>query len=127
MRLRVIVHPLLFIASVFFQHRAGPGGKGHSAAGVTAPEGTTVAVREDTSEVGSGSYPAHQIPTFVVSVRHPAVSADEIARRLRVRPYAVFGRVKEDAFLIDPRTVQEDELEETSRALTEVLEGGHGG
>jgi L-seryl-tRNA(Ser) seleniumtransferase len=91
------------------------------------PEGAAVEVREDFSEVGSGAYPAHQIPTHVVSVRHREIPAAEIAYRMRMRPYAVFARVKDDALLIDPRTVQADELSETAAAVREALEAGHGG
>jgi L-seryl-tRNA(Ser) seleniumtransferase len=97
------------------------------AALIGEPARTVVEVHEDSSEVGSGSYPAHQIPTFVVSVRHESIPAGEIARRLRMRPYAVFARVKDDALLIDPRTVQEGEAEEVATAVREVLEDGHGG
>jgi len=84
-------------------------------------EGATVEVREDASEVGSGSYPAHQIPTFVVAVRHAALSAEEIALALRRRALSVFARIKQDQVLIDPRTVQDGEGSEVAAALREVL------
>ena len=86
-------------------------------------EGATVEVLEDASEVGSGSYPAHQIPTFVVAISHVTLPAEEIAIRLRHRPLGVFARIKHDRVLIDPRTVQDGEGPEVAEAVREVLGG----
>jgi L-seryl-tRNA(Ser) seleniumtransferase len=86
--------------------------------------GVAVEVHEDASEVGSGAYPAHQIPTFVVSLRPAGIGAEELALRLRRRPFAVFARVKQDAVLLDPRTVQDGEAEEIAKAVREVCGDG---
>ncbi len=85
--------------------------------------GGAVEVREDTSEVGSGAYPAHQLPTWVVAVSHPSLSAGELALRLRMRPVAVFTRVRKHQVLLDPRTVQEWEMDEVAEAVRETLGG----
>ncbi|MHC4469390.1 MAG: L-seryl-tRNA(Sec) selenium transferase [Planctomycetota bacterium] len=85
------------------------------------PDGASIEVLEDTSEVGSGSYPAHQIPTFVVAIAHDTLPAEEIALRLRRRPLGVFGRIKHDQVLLDPRTIQEGEEAEVAEAVREVV------
>ena len=84
-------------------------------------ERATVEVVEETSEVGSGSYPAHQIATFAVAVTHESIPADEIAHRLRMLPLPVFARVRKDRLLLDPRTVQDGEEAEAAAALKEAL------
>jgi L-seryl-tRNA(Ser) seleniumtransferase len=84
-------------------------------------DGVTMEVGEDTSEVGSGSYPAHQIPTFTVRLAFTKHHADDVARRLRCRPLAVFARIHHDQLVIDPRTLQRGEVAEVAGAIREVL------
>ncbi|MEN8149397.1 MAG: L-seryl-tRNA(Sec) selenium transferase, partial [Planctomycetota bacterium] len=83
--------------------------------------GATIEVGEDTSEVGSGAFPAHQIRTFTVKISPTGRHADEIARALRLRPLAVFTRIHHDRIVIDPRTLQEGEVAEVAEAVREVL------
>ncbi|MCU0727491.1 MAG: L-seryl-tRNA(Sec) selenium transferase, partial [Planctomycetes bacterium] len=90
------------------------------AAGIGAVVGLTVEVFESTSEVGSGSYPAHQIPTFVAAVAHATVPVEELAKRLRMRPYGVFARIHEGRLVFDPRTLQEGEVAELAKAVREA-------
>jgi L-seryl-tRNA(Ser) seleniumtransferase len=88
---------------------------------IGAVPGVTVEVVEETSEVGSGAFPAHEIPTFVVSIDAPGLSTEELALDLRKRALPVFARVKKDRLLLDPRTVQDDELSEVAEAVREEL------
>ncbi len=83
--------------------------------------GATVTVRQDQSEVGSGAYPAHSLPTFVVAVQSSKVPVEDLARRLRRRPLGVFARISDDRLLLDPRTLQEGEAAEAAAAVREVL------
>ena len=72
-------------------------------------EVTTVPER---SQVGGGSLPGEDLPTVCVALR-PATgspSPDEIAARLRIHTPAVFARIKSDAVLFDPRTLDEEEV-----------------
>ncbi|HEY8744013.1 MAG TPA: L-seryl-tRNA(Sec) selenium transferase, partial [Chloroflexota bacterium] len=75
-----------------------------TAAGVAA----TVIPGEST--VGGGSAPEETLPTSLLALAVPAV--EEFARRLRTGRPAIVGRIRREAFLLDPRTVgpQEDEL-----------------
>jgi L-seryl-tRNA(Ser) seleniumtransferase len=75
---------------------------------------------EDSSRLGSGSLPEKNIPTRVVSLRHAALSAGELAARLRQHRPPVFTRIQDDRVLLDPRTLQPgdaDEIEAAVRAL----------
>jgi len=80
-----------------------------------------VEVIDGHSQVGSGSVPAEELPTRLLAVGPEAISAEELARRLREHDPAVVTRIHHDAVLFDPRTIQPDEDEAVCRALTEVL------
>jgi L-seryl-tRNA(Ser) seleniumtransferase len=83
--------------------------------------GARVEVVQEASEVGSGSYPAHQIATVVVAVDHESLPAEEIARRLRLQSLPVFARLKKDRLLLDPRTIQDGEEVEAAAAIREAV------
>jgi len=68
-------------------------------------EGLAVDVAAGESQPGSGSAPGVVLPTFVVRVRHAALSDAELALRLREAPVPVFARVQEGRVLVDPRTL----------------------
>jgi L-seryl-tRNA(Ser) seleniumtransferase len=72
------------------------------------------------SLVGGGSAPTSTLPTFLLAVTAHALSADELAGRLRQATPAVVARVEEGRVLLDLRTVFEDEEQELVRALAEV-------
>ena len=76
---------------------------------------TTLAER---SQVGGGSLPGEDLPTTCVSLRAitGSPSPDEIAARLRRHTPPVFARIKSDAVLFDPRTVERDEIDIIIRA-----------
>jgi L-seryl-tRNA(Ser) seleniumtransferase len=91
--------------------------------GLNGIEGVRTEVIEATSESGSGSYPAHSIPTFVAAVESESMNADDLALALRRRPIAVFTRVKEGRVRLDPRTMQEGEDAQVVEAVREVTQG----
>ena len=72
--------------------------------------GLIAVVSEGTSQVGGGTMPDVQLPTFLVSISHPEVSAEHIARKLRTEysPAIVVRKQKEEVH-IDLRTVTSEE------------------
>ncbi len=64
-----------------------------------------VVVNSGEAQVGSGSVPTEAVPTKVVSVRVPGMSADELARSLRMSDPPIFTRIRDDRVLIDAKTV----------------------
>lgn len=88
----------------------------------------TIELTESHSEMGSGALPAVPLPTTCVAVTPQGLSAQglsatRLARRLRFHSPPCFTRVKDDAVLIDPRTLQEGEDEEIVIALVTQLMG----
>jgi L-seryl-tRNA(Ser) seleniumtransferase len=88
---------------------------------VMLPLGASIEVEEDSSEVGSGSLAAVSVPTLVVSISMSSMHAEEMARRLRVARTPVFGRIKEEKFLLDGRTIRDDEVELVVESYKEIL------
>jgi L-seryl-tRNA(Ser) seleniumtransferase len=77
------------------------------AAAVAAVEVEAVA---DRAAVGGGSLPGFELPTWAVALRAPC-GADRLAARLRAAPVPVLSRIRDDAVLLDARTLLEgDEL-----------------
>lgn len=66
---------------------------------------------------GAGSAPGVDLPTALVVLHHPVLSADEIDERLRASDPPVVARIEHDAVVIDLRTVRPDEEHELMDSL----------
>lgn len=82
----------------------------------SAPKADVV-IRTDQAQIGSGSVPAEPLPTKVVSVAVPGMSADDLARALRLAEPPVFTRIRDGRVLIDAKTVQRGEAKAIGKAL----------
>ena len=72
------------------------------------------------SLIGGGSAPTSTLPTFLLAITAQALSADELAARLRASNPAVVGRVDEGRLLLDLRTVFKEEEPEIVNALLSI-------
>jgi len=63
------------------------------------------------SKAGGGSLPLLELPSCCVGITIAAVSPNAIEKRLRQNNPPIIGRIENDMFLLDPRTVLEDELD----------------
>jgi len=57
------------------------------------------------SALGGGAAPSAVLPTRLIALSHPDLSADELCARLRASDPPVIARVEEGRVLIDLRTV----------------------
>jgi L-seryl-tRNA(Ser) seleniumtransferase len=64
-----------------------------------------ISLEDATSQIGSGALPTEEIPTKVVAISHHTMSADHIAERFRAARPPIIGRIKDDRFLLDLRTI----------------------
>jgi L-seryl-tRNA(Ser) seleniumtransferase len=80
-----------------------------------------VATTDGFSQVGSGSLPAQNIPTTLVSLRPANMDIEEFTLRLRNSPTPVFARVEQDRVLIDPRTLQENDEQELIEEIADIM------
>jgi len=68
-----------------------------------------IQIIEGKSVIGGGSAPDVQPPTFLISLAHERFSAAHLDQTLRRSNPPVIGRIVEDKFVLDLRTVFEDE------------------
>ena len=85
------------------------------------PAAVMVAVEDGESQVGSGAVPVETLPSKVLAVQAPGLSAEELARRLRLLTPPIFARIHKDAVLFDFRTIQPGEDAVVEKALIELL------
>jgi L-seryl-tRNA(Ser) seleniumtransferase len=71
--------------------------------------GYTVNVESGQSQVGSGALPAHGIPTRLVAITHASIKPEAIFKRFLESDPPIVGRVKNEKFILDPRTIERAE------------------
>ena len=81
-----------------------------------------IQVVDHTSKAGGGSLPLLELPTKGVAIRVNGLSVNTIEVFMRARDIPIIGRIEDDAFLVDLRTVQEDEIELITAAFKALME-----
>jgi L-seryl-tRNA(Ser) seleniumtransferase len=77
---------------------------------------------ERSSKAGGGALPLLQIPSKCVAVVIKGISTAALERYLRANEPPIIGRIEEDCFVIDLRTVQKDELPIIQNAFENFLQ-----
>ncbi len=67
----------------------------------------TCEIIESTSQIGSGALPTEELPTLAIRVTHPKISASAIAEIFRRARPPIIGRVTDDRFQLDLRTIDD--------------------
>ncbi len=70
----------------------------------------TAEIIQDMSEAGSGSLAGYKLPTWGIALHVEGKSAAELAACLRLGEPPVLGRIQEEVFLLDCRTIRKDEF-----------------
>lgn len=73
------------------------------------------------SRVGGGSLPMLDLPSKCVGVRVHGMSPNAVERHMRGNAPPVIGRLEEDLFMMDLRTIQNDELGVIKAAFEKML------
>ncbi|MGD0743856.1 MAG: L-seryl-tRNA(Sec) selenium transferase [Verrucomicrobiota bacterium] len=79
-----------------------------------------VEIADSRAFLGSGSLPTEAIPSFVVTVSLPEMSASEQARRLRLDRACVFGRIENDRVCLDVRTLTDEQVPLVAAAVGRI-------
>ena len=61
------------------------------------------------SQVGGGALPLAELPTWLLAIRSAECSAQELEKGLRQQPVPVIGRIAKGDFLLDLRTVADND------------------
>ncbi|QGG46952.1 L-seryl-tRNA(Sec) selenium transferase [Heliorestis convoluta] len=75
-----------------------------------------------TSQVGGGTLPEMELPTWLIQFRSKDISTQELADVLRSLEIPVIGRLRDQAFCIDMRTIREREEKDLCRSLQEAFQ-----
>lgn len=85
--------------------------------------GIQVEVIDGFSEVGGGSLPGESLPTKLVALTSDSQSPLDLAKAFRVSDPPVFGRVGDDMFLLDLRTVEDSDIPAILQAADGIFAG----
>ena len=77
-------------------------------------------LRDGESVFGGGSAPGETLPTKLLAVQVKDMSAQELAKRLRLQPVPVIARVEDDRVVLDLRTVFPEQDAAVAEALLRV-------
>lgn len=73
------------------------------------------------SKAGGGSLPLIDLPSKCIAIKIAGMSANYLERNMRENMPPIIGRIEDDNFIMDLRTVQEDELIIIKDAVTAIL------
>ncbi len=73
------------------------------------------------SKAGGGSLPLLDLPSCCVGVRMPGRSTNAVEHWMRNHTPPIIGTIEDDRFTMDPRTLQEEELELIESAFAAML------
>jgi L-seryl-tRNA(Ser) seleniumtransferase len=76
---------------------------------------------ERTSKTGGGALPLMQLPSLCVGVQIKGISPNALEKTMRTNDPPVIGRIEDDLFIMDPRTIQKDELSIIVTAFENLL------
>ena len=84
-------------------------------------ERASVSLCETTATVGGGALPLAELPGWAISLAPGDISLNELTERLRACDPPVIGRIRDDRFLIDPRTLPADDEDLLLHAMNQVF------
>ncbi len=73
------------------------------------------------SRVGGGALPLQDLPSRCAGIRVKGISVNTIERFMREHPPPIIGRIEDDLFVMDLRTIGEDELPVIETAFKSLL------
>ncbi len=81
------------------------------------PASVTLSMEKGISQVGGGALPLAELPTVMIVVRVDGLSPQELERKLRNAPVPVIGRICRGDYLLDLRTILDNDLEDLLSSL----------
>jgi len=73
------------------------------------------------SRPGGGAFPLQKLPSKGVGVKVQGISANAVEKKMRGNDIPIIGRIEEDRFIMDLRTIQDDELPIIKNAFENML------
>jgi L-seryl-tRNA(Ser) seleniumtransferase len=82
-----------------------------------------ISVLDLSSRVGGGALPLLELPSKCVGIKTASFSANAIDRFMRTQSPAIIGRIESDRFVMDPRTIADDEVPVIRDAFQRLING----
>lgn len=76
---------------------------------------------KNVSQVGGGSMPLEKLDTYAVTIKPNKLSVSYLEKRLRNSESHIIGRINEDKYILDVRTIEEDEFDFIIKELKEIF------
>jgi len=86
-------------------------------------EGFSFSLKKGYSMAGGGSLPTQEIPTVLVAIDSPRLSASRLGEKLRYLEIPVIARISEEEVLFDLRTIDETEFVLIESGLKDIDHG----
>lgn len=74
------------------------------------------------SRVGGGAMPEHGLSSWAIHLAPKHMKLSELERALRALQYPVIGRIEDEKYLLDMRTIREHEIKDVAGLLVEMFE-----
>ncbi|MFP4055527.1 MAG: L-seryl-tRNA(Sec) selenium transferase [Candidatus Brocadiia bacterium] len=87
----------------------------------------SLSIEPDECSIGGGSLPGETVPTVVLWLHAPGMSADELGAALRAGEPAVLGRYRAGRFGLDLRTLLPGDADDVARCVEQLAAGGGNG
>lgn len=94
---------------------------GRLAERLAALPGFSVTLEDGESVIGGGSTPGQSLPTRLVTVTHPRLSATDLEALLRRNTPPIIARIEHDRLLLDLRTVFDEQDEQVAEAFEKLM------
>lgn len=80
-----------------------------------------ISYSKDISRVGGGTFPECNLPTTLVCLHPGCCAPQELRQKLLDTELPLIGRLENDAFCLDPRTVARSEYSDAARVIAEAM------
>jgi L-seryl-tRNA(Ser) seleniumtransferase len=85
-------------------------------------EGAFIEIIQEHSQVGGGSLPLQNLPTWAVAVKPHKAGVETLEAELRNQALPIIARISDDRLILDLRTIQADELMTIAQGMAQALQ-----
>ncbi len=82
---------------------------------------TKITYKKDSSRVGGGAFPEAHLPTLLVCIEASNLSVQKLKEKLLEAQTPIIGRIEENAFALDVRTLHNDEFKTITQIIKQIL------
>ena len=85
------------------------------------PKNVEIKLTDLFSRPGGGAFPALTLPSCCIIIKSKKISAAMLEKKLRNNDTPIIGRIEDNCFVIDPRTIQKGEEKIICKTLIKIL------